>query len=116
MFTRCIRRNPPPRGFMPLRTSGNRSPSTKRTAGARRIFGSAIRSPWRQCIVACGSVPDAGQVRRREWQLDMLYRAADEYLLYSPKFDLYSLLIRFPDPDFLEKYFGLVYGPIAWNK
>lgn len=45
-----------------------------------------------------------------------LYRAADEYLLYSPKFDRYSLLIRFPDLDFLEKYFGLVYGPIAWNK
>jgi len=45
-----------------------------------------------------------------------LYKTDKDYLLYSPKFDLYSLMIRFPDRDFLEKYFRIVYGPITWNE
>jgi uncharacterized LabA/DUF88 family protein len=45
-----------------------------------------------------------------------LYMVENDYVLYSPKFDLYSLKVRFPDRDFLEKYFGIVYGPITWNE
>ncbi len=45
-----------------------------------------------------------------------LYKTENDYFLYSPKFDLYSLKVRFPDRAFLEKYFGIVYGPIIWNE
>lgn len=46
-----------------------------------------------------------------------LYEAGNDYLLYSPKFDLhsYSLQVRFADREFLEKYFSIIYGPITWD-
>lgn len=45
-----------------------------------------------------------------------LYKTGNDYLLYSPRFDLYSLIVRFPGQDFLEKYFSINYGSITWNE
>jgi uncharacterized LabA/DUF88 family protein len=47
-----------------------------------------------------------------------LYRSATEYLISVEHYDAnnpsLSLSLSFPDPDVLEKYFRLVYGPLEW--
>jgi len=44
-----------------------------------------------------------------------LYKVGDEYLLFSPKYDHYSLAVQFSEANFLEKFFGIAYGPIEWK-
>lgn len=44
-----------------------------------------------------------------------LYQVGNQYMLHTPKYDSYSLSVRYTDLDFLERYFGLVYGPITWD-
>jgi hypothetical protein len=46
-----------------------------------------------------------------------LYKSSSDYMITADDFDTnhFTLYLRFPDPTFLEKYFGLVYGPIEWS-
>jgi len=46
-----------------------------------------------------------------------LYKSTTDYILAVEQFDPnnFTLFLRFPDPDFLEKYFRLAYGPLDWS-
>lgn len=45
-----------------------------------------------------------------------LYSTGADYILFSPKLGPYSLMLRFPNADFLVRYFEVTHGPVVWHR
>ena len=44
-----------------------------------------------------------------------LYRLGDNHVLYAPNLGAQPMMLRLADADVLERYFGLLHGPISWE-